>query len=564
MNPTKINLKLRSWNREAAALRSGAAIFTILLALLCSERVQAQGSLVNGGNHYGIITTNEPSDTWTFDASAGDNIELREGTTNINPFITLYDPDGNVIGSAFDTGQPGSHDARLALQVTNTGTFTVVIQAYYAGQQGTYDLRYIKVPGSFVVPPGDDGGSLTNGANHTGTIGLGDLDVWTFDATNGDNIELREGTTNINPSFTVYDPNGKVVGSAFDNSTPGTRDVELSLQVTNTGTFTVVIQAYYAGQQGTYDLRYIKVPGSFVVPPGDDGGSLTNGGNHNGTIDLGDLDAWTFSAANGDNIELREGTTNINPSFTVYDPNGKVVGSAFDNSTPSTRDVKLSLQVTNTGNFTVVVQANRLGQLGTYDLRYIKVPGAYIVPPGDEGGLIAGGTTNLGVTDWGDEDPWSFIAFKDVAISLNCQKLSGTGSYDPWMQLYGPDGTLLMSAFSSSTATINYTPTNNGNFTLLVSSYNLGNSGTYQLSGTGFSAGLKLGAPALSGTNLSLTLTGGASNVLFVLYGTTNLTQPAAMWTPIFTNRFDQFGGFNYTNSTNPGQRQQFFRLISD
>jgi len=33
------------------------------------------------------------------------------------------------------------------------------------------------------------------------------------------------------------------------------------------------------------------------------------------------------------------------------------------------------------------------------------------------------------------------------------------------------------------------------------------------------------------------------------------------MWTPILTNRFDQFGIFAYTNLFNPAERERYFRL---
>jgi len=141
------------------------------------------------------------------------------------------------------------------------------------------------------------------------------------------------------------------------------------------------------------------------------------------------------------------------------------------------------------------------------------------VPAGDEGGFISGGTTNFGVTDLGDEDIWSFMAFKSNTISLNCLKLGGTGSYFPWMRLYGPGGALLTNAGNSASISINYTPTNSGTFTVLVGSYFLGQAGTYNLSGSGFSTGLQLRAPSISGTNLTIAGTGGGSNVLYCIHG---------------------------------------------
>jgi len=59
---------------------AGIAVMSLLLLLSVPGQVQGQGALVNGGNHSGIITTNDPSDSWTFSANAGETIWLRLGT----------------------------------------------------------------------------------------------------------------------------------------------------------------------------------------------------------------------------------------------------------------------------------------------------------------------------------------------------------------------------------------------------------------------------------------------------------------------------------------------------
>jgi hypothetical protein len=148
-----------------------------------------------------------------------------------------------------------------------------------------------------------------------------------------------------------------------------------------------------------------------------------------------------------------------------------------------------------------------------------------------------------------------------VAIHLDCQRLSGSASFYPWIRLYGPNGAYLANAANSPTASLAYTPTNTGTFTVLVGAYFQGYTGTYQLSGTGLSAGLTLGAPALAGSGFTFTGAGGVSNVLYVVLMTTNVSTPLALWTPVLTNRFGASGAFSYTNLSIPNQPQQFFRL---
>jgi len=66
--------------------------------------------------------------------------------------------------------------------------------------------------------------------------------------------------------------------------------------------------------------------------------------------------------------------------------------------------------------------------------------------------------------------------------------------------------------------------------------------------------------PVISGSNLFLTGVGGVSNAVYVLFQTTNIATPQALWTPITTNVFDGFGVLSRTNLYDPGTPQEFFR----
>ena len=55
------------------------------------------------------------------------------------------------------------------------------------------------------------------------------------------------------------------------------------------------------------------------------GSTLQNGAATKGTIALGDLDVWSFSASAGDGIMLRMGAATFTPWIRLYGPNGAVV-----------------------------------------------------------------------------------------------------------------------------------------------------------------------------------------------------------------------------------------------
>ena len=85
----------------------------------------------------------------------------------------------------------------------------------------------------------------------SGAIPLGDLDMWNFAATAGDNFTLRVGSTNFTPWIRVYGPSGALVGETTSGNTFA-RDGFVSMQATNAGNYSVVVSAAFAGQAGEY------------------------------------------------------------------------------------------------------------------------------------------------------------------------------------------------------------------------------------------------------------------------------------------------------------------------
>ena len=157
-----------------------------MLGLLFPGAVFGQGALTNGFTHQGTIAPVGDSDSWTFSATTGDRIVIRVGeitqTNSFTPRLRLQNPSAVQIGLA-----SGTVVAEITVTATNTGTFTVIVDdAVGTTATGTYRLTLAKSPGAVFVAPGDDGGPMTNGVLHTGTILTGDLDMWTFTANNGD------------------------------------------------------------------------------------------------------------------------------------------------------------------------------------------------------------------------------------------------------------------------------------------------------------------------------------------------------------------------------------------
>lgn len=66
---------------------------------------------------------------------------------------------------------------------------------------------------------------------------------------------------------------------------------------------------------------------------------------------------------------------------------------------------------------------------------------------------------------------------------------------------------------------------------------------------------------SVTGGNLLLSGSGGASHATFYVLTSTNLAAPLSNWTPLLTNQFDASGNFNLTNPANPNTSQSFYLL---
>lgn len=517
------------------------------------------GTLTNGAASAGALTLGD-LDVWSFSANAGDRFLARMGAEGFRPYLLLYGPNGTQL----DTGAGGSNsdtDALVEAQAATTGTYTIVAQSYYANGNGPYTLHLAKLPGDFVVSPGDDGGVLLNGASNSGTITKGDLDLWKFDAATGDNVLLRVGAPNLRPAMRLYGPTGILLREAV-GATSSDNDASIAAVATNAGTYTVVLQSYYVNLTSTYSLNLAKIPGPFAFAPGDDGGPLTNGFAHQATNSLGDLDVWTFDATAGDTVALRVGAPDYRPQITLYGPNGAALVTA-SGGTSSHRDSAIFMVVTNTGVFTLAQWSYYNDGAGPYTLNFSRVPGAYQVAPGDEGGRLTNAISRQGTIALGDLDVWSLAACKGYLFSVVCEKLSG--AMTPRLRLFGRNGALLATSQHATTATIVYRGTNSGDYTLMVDGAGVNDGGTYRLTAYGIQEdALRLCPPFVSGGNLELTGYGGEATAGFTLLTSTNAATPIAQWSPVLTNHFDVYGGFTHTNRFDPSEAMRFFRLRTE
>lgn len=349
------------WVPATGVARRLAVLITCVL-LAGHGRAWAQGPLTNGGMHSGTIGSSGEVDSWSFHASIDDNLNLAIGevepTSGFSPWIRLFAPGGQMVAQS---------SGPLAAQLNNivapeNGTYTVLVSSDATASTGTggYALSLVAVPGSYTTSSGDQGEAMTNGANYSGVITLGDLDVWTFTANAGDLLNAAIGevepTVGFSPWIRLFGPDGALLWS----TTHPVADQVHDIVAPASGTYSLLVASYadQAAGTGGYTLTVANTPGSFVVSSGDQGGSASTTTVNNGVITRADLDSWTFVVATAGHritasISEIEPTDNFSPWIRLIDPAGNVIAQAAGTENAQVNNVVAPVP----GTYTVLVSS---------------------------------------------------------------------------------------------------------------------------------------------------------------------------------------------------------------
>ena len=449
----------------------------------------AQNTLTNGIPSQDSLGSPTQAKTWTFSANAGDHVTLTmtklTGGASFNPRLEVISPAGFSQGAA-----SGNVGARFDLQAESSGTYIVLASDAFQAGTGSFQLQLAQIPEAFTVGSSDEGGGLTNGANHLGTIAAGDVDLWTTTAHAGDRITLQlsklTGGATFSPQLEVFGPDGTRLGQNSGNLAS-----RVDIQAAADGTYTVQVSALTPDGAGTYQLELVQSPGTLTVRSADEGGPLADGTNQSGTITVGGLDPWTFSANVGDHITLQltkvTGGASFTPQLELIAPDGSR-RSVSQGLAGATVDVAIGTS----GTYVALVSdANETGT-GTYTLHLARGATGPISNGLSNGAALV---TSLAA---GQTNSYNFLASVGDRIVLRVGKIGTTGNFNPWIRLYTVDGKTLLGSQSTATAAeIAVTATNTGTFTVTVSD----GSGTHNQAGDYRLTLIKPGSPSFTGVN---------------------------------------------------------------
>lgn len=399
----------------------------------------------------GSIDSNNPTNRYTFTATAGDRIHvvLVRTSGTAGTVVLIKSPSGDVVAG---NGGPSASAAFIQdLQLENSGTYTAEIVA--GGFTGAYQYNFTlsKLAVGVNARESNDGPeALAFGRAVTGSISSGDLDLYTFSANKGDTIAtvLTRTSGAGGTVLYLYDSAGTLIASAGN---PSANVVFFpNVVMPSTGNYFAILVS--GGLVGSYDYNLLIskfAPGVNESESGDGSEALTFGHAVSGSITSGDLDLYSFQAKEGDVIitALVRTSGNGGVVLNVYDSKGTLIAASGNNTANAAYLPNLVLPATDT-YFAEVVSG---GLVGAYEYKFSVsklAVGVNESEPSDSPEGLVFGKAIAGAISSGDVDVYSFSATEGETISAVLTRTAGTGG--AFVFLYDSQGTLISSSGGTS------------------------------------------------------------------------------------------------------------------
>jgi serine protease Do len=200
---------------------------------------------------------------YQFQGRAGQRVIVEMRSTEIDPYIVLFDPTGDKI--AEDDDGAGKKDARIEITLPANGIYTLYANSYEVGESGKFSLtaRTDRPNQPTLTAFRSQPGIILqrNGRLGTGSRVLakdGSLfETFSFSGVAGQVINVTLSSGDFHPYVAVFSPDRKLLNES--NGLPDRKNAALTLQLPLTGTYRVIANAYDRRGRGNYSLTVKRV-----------------------------------------------------------------------------------------------------------------------------------------------------------------------------------------------------------------------------------------------------------------------------------------------------------------
>ena len=348
--------------------------------------------------------------------------------------------------------------------------------------------------------------AIQSGQTIAGVIAVaGQKDTYTFTASAGNSFEATladsDAASQFEPQLQLFGPDGTLLKNSLSSGT----DTSISTGVytvpaTGPGTYTLVVQNDSVGvpSTGGYNLELAQRAAVQAVDPNGDGGTMPAVRLAPGrSIAWG---TWTSTRSRrrpGTHLRRRwripmpQASSSRNCNCSVPMEHCSRTPSAAEpirRSAPASTPCRRPARARIRWWCRTTASGSRAPAATTWN--WPRSPAVQAVDPNGDGGTIASGQTRSGsINRLGNMDIYTFAASAGNSFEATLADSDAASQFEPQLQLFGPDGTLLKNSLSSGTDTSISTgvytvpATGPGTYTLVVQNDSVGvpSTGGYNL-----------------------------------------------------------------------------------
>lgn len=401
------------------------------------------GQSVNGS------LPNASEERYTFVGTTGDLVIIDLESTDFDTYLTLLDPANRELATNDDGGE-GSN-SQIALKLPASGAYTIVVGSYNSSAfSGSFTLAVdlAQAPASYELSYGEPATVML--FNPTG-------DHWTFNGTAGDLVDVIVLAESFDSVVDLIGPDGQTL--ATNDTTENFMGSEILITLPTTGTYEIIVRDYSASGSGIYTLSVQTVTMQTLVV----------GQTVNGELLGPSGDRYTFTAEPGTALMIVMNSTDFDTYLEVYDSNQNEV--AYNDDAGSTSISRIFFTSASGETYTILARSfSASGPFGNYTLSLDEAVTELIE-------YREPVQTTLSA-EGGD-----FYSFQGTAGDYISIVMEST-AFDTYLELYGPNGALVMSNDDSggtARSQIDTSLSETGAYIIVARSFAGGSSGAYTL-----------------------------------------------------------------------------------
>ena len=475
------------------------------------------GAAVDGQVGPGDETLADGRHQKTLLVSGGDAgaLELHiEARSAVVPLAIVMAPSGQALNPStsgrYTLAQPGVHRVQL---LTPSGGVTAPYHVTVSAAGGTAAPPTL-ARSHHQLPTTPGGAPLTVGQEVGGSLDPSDAalptgeraDLYALTGAAGQAVHIELGSSAFDAYLMVVGPTGR---HWENDDAGGTTDAVLEIELPTAGTYQVVASAFRADGAGAYRLKvsggarpstgHVAVSTPSGPPPGGAGPT-----ERQGTLQAGDetlpsgefFDAYTFDWAAGSSVDVRVSSTALDPYVIVTGPGG--YSEQNDDLSQGDRTAGLTVRAAQGGQYRVLATSYQPGETGDYRVTITPTGGGAgtTAPPvpaaptttADQQvirGALAEGDAALESGELYDEHPMTFAQGQHVHLEAR------STAFDTYLIVHPPSGAQQDNDDGSNgtNAELDFIAQQAGNHRVVVTSYEPGERGAYELVVGGVASG---------------------------------------------------------------------------